>query len=55
MTKRDEFGLKPRPTGLGEAGGPPFGFSRPSIAPTLLVDACYLPGRWIADLDRSLL
>ena len=47
-------GQNPRPAGLGEAGRPPSGSSRPFIAPMLQVDACGLLGRWIANLDRSL-
>ena len=43
-----------RPVSLVEAGRPPSGSPRPSIAPTLRVDACDLPGKWIADLDVSL-
>ena len=45
---------KSRLVGLEEAGRPPSGSSQPSVAPMLLVDACDLPGRWIANLDMSL-
>ena len=43
-----------RPVGLGEADRLPSSSSRPSIAPTLHLYACDLPGRWIDDLDTSL-
>ena len=47
-------GRIPRPAGLGEAGRPPSGPTRASVAPTCHSKFVLSPGRWVTDLHLIL-